>query len=216
MSINENGTIEWDAPEAGIYPIKIWVYESDNPSVRYDFNHTLEISSNDFNLAPYFVSAPYGQTASKDHLFSFQLEAADYDMAGALTFSGPNVSSSGLFEWTPTTIDSQTFTVTVTDSTRSSNTTFSLSVIENSAPDLEDQSTSTGIGRAVQYQVEAGEPDQEPLTFSLGDGAANIDGGLFIDPISGELTWLEPDQTRTIPVIAEDIHGLIMIQTMTM
>ena len=140
----------------------------------------------------------------------------DGDPLTAIRVAGPshgtlNLNPDGTFTYTPTADFSgtDTFTYHANDGRADSNTaTVTLTVHAlNGPPVITSTPVTVASTRApYTYDVEATDPEGDPLTFSLTEAPS----GMTLDPATGLLTWTATDTdlgTHTVTVIVEDGHG---------
>ncbi len=79
----------------------------------------------------------------------------------------------------------------------------------NSAPKLDTRAAAktVKVGQAVDVRLDAADPDQDPLRFSVTGGA--LPNGLTLDPASGEITGvvIAPQGRFPVAVTVEDGRG---------
>ncbi len=79
----------------------------------------------------------------------------------------------------------------------------------NGAPELDTRAAAktVKVGQAVDVRLDAADPDQDPLRFSVTGGA--LPNGLTLDPASGEITGvvIAPQGRFPVAVTVEDGRG---------
>ena len=203
-SIDTNGVITWTPSEAqgpGTYMITTIVTDSGFPPKSATNSFTVTVT--EVNSAPVFVATPVNRTNNELTLITVTDNATDSDIpANTLTYSlltaptGANISSSGVFTWTPTEAQGPStnlITVVVTDNGSpplSATNSFTIFVNEvNSAPTfvgtppnvtIPAQTTLTVTNNATDSDIPANN-----LTYSL----INPPTGASVNPLSGVITW---------------------------
>ena len=193
------GVVTWqpDELQVGVVAATVLVTDPDERRNR----HTFCIEVVDTSAAP--TISPIADTAILvDNLFSLPVEASDPDPGDVLTFSldqAPSAMSidatSGLIEWTPELADlgPADVVVRVTDDAGQADIEpFVLTVIEANDPPvivpIADRGAQPGVDVAIQ--VEASDPDDTELSFSLDVRPS----GMTIDPQSGLIHWIPVTQ----------------------
>lgn len=78
-------------------------------------------------------------------------------------------------------------------------------IIQNSPPEIVSSPPEEISGTPFTYQVKAKDPDNDPIIFSLGEGAPE---GMTINPTSGLVTWdIPPNTTGTFRIIVKGDDG---------
>jgi hypothetical protein len=78
--------------------------------------------------------------------------------------------------------------------------------VRNMPPAIVNQTKFDFDGKTWTYQVKASDPDGDPLSYSLSVAPQ----GMTIDPHTGHVTWVVPDDFRgktTFTVLVKDGHG---------
>jgi len=178
------------------------------------------------NHAPTITSTQV-TTATVGQPYAYDVDATDPDTGDTLTFSLPTAPAgmtidpaSGLIEWTPTTaqIGNQAVTVRVTDSGGLSDEqpfTVTVSAADNQAPGFTSTPITTAtVGQPYTYDVDATDPDGDPLTYALTTAPA----GMTINPTTGAIQWT-PATAQTgnqaVAVRVEDGQGGFAVQNFT-
>ena len=158
------------------------------------FTGCLSMISPELNNPPVITPIP-DTTVTLGETFTYTVEAADPD-GDILTYSllgtppaGMTINeNSGLISWTPTTTGSFEVTVEVSDGKLSDIQSFSITVSEppNQAPIITSVPlTSVILGETYSYTVEATDPDEDDLTYSLTTNPPNM----AINENTGIITW---------------------------
>ncbi|QDT46981.1 tRNA(Glu)-specific nuclease WapA precursor [Symmachiella dynata] len=154
------------------------------------------ISVSDSNHPPEITSDP-PQSGRSGEAYTYNVEATDPDedtLVYALDNPPTGMSidpDTGLISWTPSSEGSHSVTVTATDpSGWYAYQTYDLTIYapaSNLPPQINSNPEPTGmVGTVYSYQVNATDPDEDELDYSLG-GTPPI--GMSIDPDTGLLTW---------------------------
>ena len=176
------GLLKWTPSTGGDYQVVIEVTDR-RAFVDQDF--TLSI-----NTPPQILSTPL-TLATLNKPYNYDVNAKDLD-GDPLTYSliaapaGMTVDGvTGVINWTPISTDPATVTVRVEDNRGGSDTqTYSIEI--NSPPSIVSQAvTDVSVNEPYQYAVEAMDPDNDPLTFSL----VTSPDGMTVDAASGVITW---------------------------
>ncbi|MCU7935406.1 MAG: VCBS repeat-containing protein, partial [Candidatus Thiodiazotropha sp. (ex Dulcina madagascariensis)] len=151
--------------------------------------------SRDRNRAPQISSTP-GLSATQDQPYSYDVEATDPEGA-VLTYSlalapaGATIdSATGLIQWTPdnAAVGNLLLTVVVKDpGGKAASQSWQLSVADVNDPPsmISTPVTSATAGVLYSYDVEAIDPEGDPLTFALDAAPA----GMVIDTATGLINW---------------------------
>lgn len=170
------------------------------------------------NQPPVITSAP-PITARPGVAYSYQVQGADpnndplvFSLSAAP--SGMTINATGVITWTPG--DSQTgdsaVTVQVSDGRGGiASQSYTINVASppgvNRAPRITSTPVTSGtIGQAYQYDVEAADPDNDAVVFSLIGSPA----GSAIDPFTGLITWTPGSSqvgAQVLTVEAQDGRG---------
>jgi hypothetical protein len=215
-AVSPDGQFTWtpDWSQLGAWTVVVRVTDSSGLS---DTNScTISVDNQPPVLNPLFDLTGHPGTP-----VTFLATASDPD-GDMLTFSlvsgppGAALTPSGQFTWTPTwsQLGAQTITVAVTDAGGLSDTQTCTISVNNQAPMLNPLSDLTAHpGRAATFQATAGDPDGDPLTFSL----VNPPPGASISP-SGQFSWTPTWSqlgAQTITVRVTDPGGLSDSQSCT-
>ncbi|OUL33998.1 putative Ig domain-containing protein [Nostoc sp. 106C] len=146
---------------------------------------------------PLFTALPKsGSVAAVGVPFQFQIQARNPALdpiTFELTTDAPGVvldSSTGLFKWTPTVEKTYNFTITANDGKGAKTTkSFQLQALKNvpnDAPIITSQPPSqiTPLGLPYVYTVQASDPNNDPLTYTL----VTAPQGMTLDKL-GNLFW---------------------------
>ncbi len=151
------------------------------------------------NEAPIITSTPI-TTATVGVLYTYNVNATDPDgntLAYSLVVkpSGMTINSAtGLIKWTPTAKGDYPVTVKVSDGTLSINQNFTIKVkAVNHAPIITSIPITTAtVGVTYLYDVNATDPDNDVLTYSL----TTKPNGMVINPVNGLISWV-PTSVQT-------------------
>ena len=167
------------------------------------------------NHAPDLVDQTDTMVVENQYL-TFTLVASDPD-GDDISYSSPELpagatldATTGVFEWTPTFVQSGLYTVTfiatdwavpaLTDTERTHITVGNL----NRAPDLADQpDTTIAEDEYLTFTLEASDPDGDSISFSSPD----LPDGATLDPVTGVFEWTptyEQAGLYTVTFIAMD------------
>lgn len=224
MTINPNtGVVNWTPTEAqGPWTYTVTITVTDNGTPAASDSETFDIIVNEVNQAPTLAAIP-NQTVNELDNLTFTAVGADADLpAQSLTYSiisapaGATINSStGVFNWTPTSNQGgQTYAVTVraTDSGSTAlfvETLVNISVVNlNRPPTLSwPQNHRVQTGTALALDIDSTDPDlpNDLLTYSLENGPV----GATIDAQTGQFSWTPAkDGTTIIQVKVTDNAGL--------
>ena len=154
--------------------------------------------------------------------YVYQVVASDSD-GDALTYAlltappGMTIDAhTGLITWALPAPGDHFVTVQVEDDLGASDTqVYSLTIpVSNLAPAIASASVvKATVGQLYQYQVDAVDPNGDPITYRLETAPA----GMTIEPQAGLLTW-EPDTAERVTVVirVEDPHGAYATQSYTL
>ncbi|NEZ66600.1 tandem-95 repeat protein [Leptolyngbyaceae cyanobacterium CCMR0082] len=219
MGVDPNrGIVVWEPTidQLGTHDVILRVQDSNGGVDLQAFQVTVNNNS-----APVITSRPVGPTIANS-LYQYDVDAEDSD-GDTLTYSllanpdGVSIDeTSGLLTWTPTDsdvgdnfirvqvadgeggIDTQSFTLPVIAAGVANNRP----VINNSPRD------AIGLGDDYVFQVEATDPDNDPLTYSL----TQKPEGMTIDENTGLVVW-PAEQTQlgeySFTVKVEDGRGAV-------
>ena len=151
------------------------------------------------NEVPIITSTPI-TTATVGVLYTYNVNATDPDgntLAYSLVVkpSGMTINSAtGLIKWTPTAKGDYPVTVKVSDGTLSINQNFTIKVkAVNHAPIITSIPITTAtVGVTYLYDVNATDPDNDVLTYSL----TTKPNGMVINPVNGLISWV-PTSVQT-------------------
>jgi RHS repeat-associated protein len=188
------GLLTWlpGAAQVGAHDVIVRVRDGNDGVTLQHFQVTVHGP----NVPPVIVSAPPPQAVQG---FPFEYRVQAEDTAGdVLTFhldagpAGATVdASTGVLSWVPSAaeVGTQSLSVTVVDDRGGARTqTFTVQVVASAANDpphvLSTPRTTIALGGRYAYQVQAIDPDADPLTYHLDTAPA----GMNIDA-SGLVTW---------------------------
>ncbi len=227
MSIDPNtGLLTW-TPSAGQIPIQhvtVVVTTAQGLSATQSFG--LPVESNVPDTAPTITSTPPTQIGlGQTYLYQVQASDADGDRVSVPYLQqspqGMSVDASGLVHWQPTAAqfgpNQVTLSVEDTHGTVTSQS-FVVNVVTTNTvqpPAITSQPPgSATAGQVYQYDVQATDPQNNPLQFSL----TQHPDGMAIDPATGQLRWVpKAGQVgpQTVAVQATDGQGASVTQTFT-
>jgi RHS repeat-associated protein len=199
----DTGVIDWTPTLVGTQAVTLRV--TDQLGAYVDQTYNLEVLDPAVaNLRPSIDSTPTFQ-APPDLLYSYQVDASDPNN-DTLTYSLPTApagmtidAATGLIQWTPTTaeIGSHSVTLQVADATFWVTQSYTVIVRDNAAPVIQAiADTSRVAGKRLQLAVTATDPDADPLTYALTTAPA----GMIINQ-DGRIVWLTtPADAATHPV----------------
>ncbi|HEV3082404.1 MAG TPA: PKD domain-containing protein, partial [Gemmataceae bacterium] len=191
--------------------------------------YTLTVAS--VNHPPVITSQP-PVTAVVGSGYTYAVQAKDPDPNTTLTYSlatdvptsftsQPGINSStGVLTWTSPQLNNPPgspanmptnyhFTVTVSDGSLQAKQLYVLTVRTNSPPTISPITGSTAtVGASYRYDVQASDPDGDPLTYALSNAPGTAPNVMQIDQ-NGRLTW-SPTATGTynnITVTVTDPYG---------
>ncbi len=244
LSIDSStGEILWSNPVVGTHILEVYAQEKFHPeSVSAIRDFELKVSADPVNRIPIILNSPEGHRAGIGEEFSFQFSVLDHDqpvdsdfiyelsgVSESIDSADYRIDSNGLFTWTPRKEGAESFTLVVKDTPldlTQGNTaiTFSIEAIDNSKPLVKSESVvATQLGSSFVHWVEAVDPDQKELRYSLVDDG-NLPVGLTIDEFTGVIRWETPT-TSPVPdvtsvgydltVMIEDEDGLFLEHELT-
>src|SRR5207302_1036888 len=118
-------------------------------------------------------------------------------------------SATGLINWTSPVAGSYVFTVTVSDGTLSAQQVYTLTARVNNPPTISPiTGTTATAGALYRYDVQASDPDGDPLTYTLSNAPGTAPNVMTIDQ-NGRITW-SPTTINTynnITVTVTDPYG---------
>jgi RHS repeat-associated protein/uncharacterized repeat protein (TIGR01451 family) len=210
-----SGAIRWTAlpTQLGTHPLRVRI--ADLAGLGEELSLTLTVVPGP-NRAPIVSSEPIVRTYVNEN-YAYQVQAYDPDSGDRvqdITYAhvaGPApIGSNGLFWWRPTLADLGDHTVRVRVSDIHGASViheFVLSVVQrpNRLPTIQTSApTSATVGTAYSYDVNATDPDQDTLTYSLPEAPA----GMTIDGASGLIAWTPAtNQVGTHPVRVKVVDG---------
>jgi choice-of-anchor C domain-containing protein len=218
----QTGSLRWQpkANQLGNHTVIVKLADSYGAFTTQEF--TLKVTGT--NTPPTIASTPITKGAA-NQAYAYQVAATDPEN-DALRFSlgkrpqGMAIDTTGKISWTPqgAQVGTHTVEVQVTDSQGATTTqTYNLEVGTtpiNHTPEI----TSTprllaDINTGYRYQIQATDPDRDPLTYQLLSGPQ----GMTIDPLTGLTQWQNPIAgTYQVVVGALDNGGLGAAQSFTL
>ena len=176
--------------------------------ISISFTGCLSMISPELNNPPVITSIPL-ETATVGEEYVYNVLATDPE-GDDLTYTlitkptGMTISIAGIINWIPTTVGSFEVTVEVSDEKSSDIQSFSITVSEpsNRAPVITSTPvTSVILGETYTYAVEAADPDEDDLTYTL----ITKPTGMTIS-IAGIINWI-PTTIGSFDVIVEVSDG---------
>jgi RHS repeat-associated protein len=188
-----------------------FVVRASDPEALFDtqrFTATVE----NLNQAPSILT-PSLPDAQINAAYRFTVEASDPDHGDGLRFeldaapAGMSIDPvSGELRWTPNGTQGglHTVTVTVVDlGGLSAERSYELDVPVNRPPQIVTEPVTAGrVGDPYRYDVDAVDPDDDLLTYTLTNGPL----GMLIDPDTGVISWT-PTAPGAFPVRVEVNDG---------
>ncbi len=219
MTINNQAIIRWEpqSNQFGINSVRIKVEDGRGGIAIQEFN--IEVVNRVANQSPQITSTP-SFTATANRVYQYNLTGNDPD--GDLILwnlvtqpEGMSINpDQGTIRWQPTInqIGTHTVTVQVLDTQGATATqTFTLAVNGVNLPPsiISTPSTRTTTNQPYTYTVVATDPENSPLTYSLGLKP----NGMTVDA-TGKVQWIS-NQTGTydIDVLVKDAQGATTTQT---
>jgi hypothetical protein len=199
MTINSwTGAISWTPGSTGDYDVTVEVFDNGSPVKSATQSFTIHVTeeSESANQAPFITSTPI-TLARVNQIYAYNVDAADpngdtlnYSLTTKPTGMTIN-STTGLINWTPTSIGDYDVTVRVSDGNLIDTQSFTIHVREesestNQAPNI----TSTPITTATvdvlyTYNVDATDPNGDTLNYSL----TTKPTGMTINSTTGLINW---------------------------
>ncbi|WP_298433262.1 putative Ig domain-containing protein, partial [Geobacter sp.] len=227
MTINAaTGLIYWRPESTGTYTVTVKV--TDPAGLSATQSYRLAITDRPSNSSPRITSTPV-TTATVDAPYAYDVQATDYNgdtLYYRLTSapSGMTIDlATGLITWTPTAsqVGDRSVSVEVVDS-KGGRATQSFTVkVTSSAPAANNPPTFTSIpvtaataGSAYAYDVNATDPDGDPLTYTL----ASAPSGMVISSSTGIIGWIPTSSqtgSSTVTVEVADGRGGTATQSFT-
>jgi RHS repeat-associated protein len=220
MTVN-NGIVSWlpTAEQSGVQEVSLRVSDG---TATVEQSWTIYAAHHLVNYAPTISSSPSLVTNVGD-LYEYDLKGADPDndvIVWSLTQAPLGMvldAQTGALRWQPTNdqIGIHEVTVQVTDTYGSLSTqTFTLKVTGINAPPeiVSTPPTKGAIGQDYSYAVVATDPEQDPLTFNLGQKPV----GMSINAQTGVLAWKPTANqvgSHTVEIQVIDAEGAVGIQT---
>jgi RHS repeat-associated protein len=214
------GMIRWTptAAQVGTQSAAVLVDDGQGETATQTWN--VVVSATPILRPPTITSMP-SSAGTVGQAYTYQVAATD-PQGQALAYSlgqtpaGMTIDpSSGLVKWTPgaTQTGTQTVQVIATDQAGlAANQTYSLSVIVNQPPVITSVApTTVTAGLLYAYDVQATDPDGDPLTYTLTAGPA----GMTLDPF-GRLRWttgIPNIGTAHVSLSVADGHGAPVAQS---
>ena len=224
VAVTASGILSWAPTTVDVndplVPYQVTVSVNDGNGGNDQLAYNLHVVLDRENAGPEITSMPT-QLVTVGDTYIYEATAVDPD--GDAVFwtldEGPTGMTldreTGRLVWGPSEfqIGEQTVTLRVSDAFGAGMMQqFILTVRGTNAPPLITSTppTATLVGEAYVYDVEAVDPDGDPLTYEL----AMFPAGMLIDPSTGVITWTAPSaDTGTIIVRVSDGRGGTVTQT---
>ncbi|WP_444994436.1 putative Ig domain-containing protein [Aliikangiella sp. IMCC44359] len=207
-----SGALTWTPQDSDRGAHLITVSVNDGKGGEDFQTYTLTVGSQN-NQSPVITSTPIKTTQTNQaYTYSVMASDADNDVLGYQLTQAPagmNISTiSGVVSWMPDTVGSYLVEVEVSDGRGGfAKQRFNLVVNSgsNQAPEIISESVNSATVNALYaYQVEAVDPENETLTYSL----INSPTGFYLDSNSGLISWV-PGVTGdyAVKVRVKDLQG---------
>lgn len=201
----DSGLVDWIPPTIGDYPVGITVADPSGLSASQDW--VIHVRDFDVNLPPYFVTTP-PLLARVGVPYVYDSEALDPEgevVAYSLELGPPGTfdPATGELSWTPVASDADTEVLVAIVAEDPPGLTasqvYTISVGgPNSPPTIVSPAPTTAyLGQPFLWDVDAVDPDEDPLTYSLLDAPT----GMTVDPHLGYVDWT-PDAPGTVTLTA--------------
>jgi RHS repeat-associated protein len=217
------GLITWTPADAqaGTQAAALAVSDGQGGTVTQNWNVVVATAASAPDRPPMITSTTPPQTAAVGQLFQYTVTATDPD-GPTPSFSLPNAPAgmtidpvSGLVQWTPTAAQAGVARVTVaaTDAQGAAALqSFSIAVTVNHPPAISSTPpASVTVGATYRYDVQATDPDGDPLTYAL----TTAPTGMTLDAL-GRLTWAPAAAdigTAQVGLTVADNHGALVSQS---
>jgi RHS repeat-associated protein len=209
-----SGLIQWTPTADEVAPEAVALSVTDPLGGGATQNFTVVVSSTPPVLPPTITSQPT-YVAAAGAAYQYQVTATD-PASLALSYSltafptGMTINrSSGLIQWTPDPSQAGPNPVTVVATNvggASASQSFSIAVTVNQPPVINSTAPTTiTAGLTYRYDVQASDPDGDPLTYTLVAGPS----GMSIDAL-GRLTWptgIADIGTQHVSIAVSDNRG---------
>ncbi len=206
-TIDSNGLFSWQVKAVGSYTIKLAISDG---HYEVEQSYTLVVRDSQLeNQPPQIISSP--KTAgSINNEYEYQLIAVDPDNDPLSYFleQGPEgmvLDSHGVVKWQKPTLGNHSIKLSVSDAQHKVEQSYTLTISNQTITNQPPQITSTPkvqgvVNETYHYQVQANDPDGDPLTYKLEEAPA----GVIIDN-NGLVTWSNPTLgTHTIKIAVGD------------
>ncbi len=219
MTLDETtGMIEFTPAtgQTGTFPVVILITDNFGGSIELSYELTVLPP----NTPPIITSTPLTSTLLGT-AYSYAVEATDADghvLTYALSVAPAGMSiddNTGLISWLPAAERSVEVSIQVTDTRGASATqSYILSVVRPNDPPaiITTPGSSTTIDQPYTYDVDATDPDGDPITYSLEQAPS----GMLIDAVSGVISWTPTAAEvgeHPVSVKASDDRGAYVTQT---
>ena len=190
MTINTTtGLIQWTPTSAGLFPVTVVATNTEGTDTQsFSINVT----------EPPQITSTAVVAGAKDVLYQYDVDASGTPAPTfSLTTSPPGMTinpTSGLIQWTPTSVGKFSVVVVATNTAGTNNQSFDIDVVNTSPPNITTTAVVVGVKDTLyQYDVDAsGAPAP---TYSLTTPPA----GMTINTASGMIQWT-PTSVGTFPV----------------
>lgn len=221
-----SGLVEWTPNASNVGSNLVRIKVTDRIGRFATQAYQLVVAPIFFNYPPLFVTDGPSSAVTGQELI-YNSRAVDPNTADVLTYSivsappGASINPTiGRFRWTPSSGQAGSqfgVTLRVVDNAGASDEQeFLISVSENQPPTID---STPGLRaprlRAYHYDVEATDPEQSALTFSLLERPT----GMSIVPSSGFITWIPTEAqigSHPVTVQVRDAGGLTDTQSFTL
>ncbi|MCC5619596.1 putative Ig domain-containing protein [Nostoc sp. CHAB 5836] len=225
MTIDQQGRITWQpgATQIGSNPVNIKVSDDRGGVITQAFNIDVVSSTIGINNAPNITSTP-NLITNLERTYAYNLSGSDLNndfLVWSLDSSPAGMvidPQSGALRWQPKAdqIGEHTVTVRLTDAYGLyAAQEFTLDVTGTNIPSaiVSNPITKAAQNQLYTYTVIATDPENDPLTFSLGTKPA----GMIIDR-NGTIRWTPQGSqigSQQVEVFARDAQGAVTTQTYT-
>lgn len=225
MTIDQQGRITWQpgATQIGSNPVNIKVSDGRGGVITQAFNIDVVSSTIRSNNAPNITSTP-NLITNLERTYAYNLSGSDLDndlLVWSLDSSPAGMvidPQSGALRWQPKAdqIGEHTVTVRLTDAYglyAAQEFTLHVTGVNTPSAIVSNPITRAAQNQLYAYTVVATDPENDPLTFSLGRKPA----GMTIDD-DGTIRWTPQASqigSQQVEVFARDTQGAVTTQTYT-
>ncbi len=194
MIVDADGLVDWPTPSVGYHQVKVVVFDDHDNEASQEF--TLNVSACN---QPSFTTTPI-TAATEGEFYTYQV-AVDgpnppYVFDLPIAPQGMTiVAANGQIEWTPSYTQAGGHVVKVLAKENGNNPCSAEQIFQvivagvNAAPQITSvPPVDITEGEAYVYNVEANDPDEEEVTFTLVEGPE----GMSILPSVGRVSWFVP------------------------